>query len=286
MNMKQLKPYIYILPAIIWIIIIFVFPLLKVIYSSFRVDTSGSPEIFGLRNFVILFKDNLFWNAIKNNFYFLLIIPVLLFIAIVLAVVLFERIKGWNIAQKVVLIPYILAIPITGVIFNYLLQYYGTINEILRSFGLDFLARDWLVGENTALPSIMLVVIWREFGFGTVLFLARLSTIDEEIIEASMIDGAGWWQRLFKVIIPQMKNVIEFYTVILALTIFGWLFDYIYVMTSRGGIGLIFSTMDFYIYAYMFIFKNFGVAYAAAMVLFIISIILIIIRWRVTKNLE
>jgi ABC-type sugar transport system permease subunit len=269
--MRRIKPYLYLAPAVIWILIVFIYPSLKVIHSSFQIKQSNTQLVFSLNNFNILFRDEIFWYAIKNNLFFLLTIPVLLFISILLAIVLFERSKGWKISQNVLLIPFVLAIPIAGVVFNYLLQYNGTINEILRSIKLNFLTRDWLVEENTAIPSIMAVLIWREFGFGTVLFLARLSSIDEEIIEAAMIDGAGWWQRLFRIIIPQMKTIVEFYIVILALTIFGWLFDYIYVMTGRGGLGFKFTTMDFYIYAYMFIFKHFGVAYAASFILLLIQ---------------
>ncbi len=276
----------YMAPAVIWILLIFIYPVGKVIFSSFQIKQSTSELAFSLKNFNFLFKDEIFWYALKNNFIFLLTIPVLLFISILLSIILFERVKGWKISQSVLLIPFVLAIPIAGVVFNYLLQYHGAINEILRSVKLNALAKDWLVEENLAIPSIMAVMIWREFGFGTVLFLARLSNLDEEILEAAMIDGAGWWQRLFRIIIPQMKTIVEFYIIILALTIFGWLFDYIYVMTGRGGLGFKFTTMDFYIYAYMFIFKHFGVAYAASSVLLLISVILIIFRWRITKNMK
>jgi ABC-type sugar transport system permease subunit len=284
--MKRIKPYFFVAPAIVWLLAIYIYPIIRVISSSFvktGLPDRGPVNIF---NYSILFTDIKFWYAFKNNLLFLLTIPVLLILSLLLSVILFERLKGWQIAQGVLLLPFILAIPFTGIVFTYLLQYNGTINEVLRSIGLGVLAHDWLVEDKLAIPAIMGVVIWRDVGFGTVLFLSRLMSIDESVIEASMIDGAGWWQRFIHIFLPQMRSIIEFFVVIESINMLGWMFDYIYVMTSVGGQNLKFSTLDFYVYAYVFAFKNFGVAYAACVILLLISIILVFIRSRVTRNLE
>jgi ABC-type sugar transport system permease subunit len=283
--MRKIKAYFFIAPAIIWLLGIYIYPIIKVILSSFvraGIPGRGTINIF---NYTVLLTDIKFWSALKNNLLFLLTIPILLLLALILSVILFERLKGWQIAQGVLLLPFILAIPFTGIVFNYLLQYNGTINEILRHIGMGFLAHDWLVEDKLAIPSIMGVVIWRDLGFGTILFLSRLMSIEETVIEASMIDGAGWWQRFFHIFLPQMKSIIEFFVVIESINMLGWMFDYIYVMTSIGGQNLKFSTLDFYIYAYVFAYKNFGVAYAACVALLLISIILVFIRSRITRNI-
>lgn len=284
--MKKIKPYFFVLPAIIWILVIYIYPIIRVIASSFvraGLPNRGPVNIF---NYYILFTDIKFWNVLKNNMLFLLTIPVLLIFSLVLSVILFERLRGWQIVQGVLLLPYILPIPFTGIMFTYILQYNGLLNEMLRSIGMNFLVHDWLVEKNLAIPSIMAVVVWRDIGFGTIIFLSRLMSIDESIIEASMIDGAGWWQRFFHILIPQMKSIIEFFVVIESINMLGWMFDYIYVMTSVGGQNLMFSTLDFYIYAYVFSFKNFGVAYTACVVMLILSIVLVLVRSRVSRNLR
>src|SRR4030065_1267243 len=270
--MRKIKPYFFVAPAIFWLLGIYIYPIIRVISSSFvkaGLPDRGPVNIF---NYSILFTDIKFWYAFKNNLLFLLTIPILLIISLVLSVILFERMKGWQIAQGVLLLPFILAIPFTGIVFTYILQYNGSLNEILRSIGFGFLAHDWLVENAFAIPSIMGGVGWRDLGFGTVLFLSRLMSIDESIIEASMIDGAGWWQRFFHIFLPQMRSIIEFFVVIESINMLGWVFDYIYVMTSVGGQNLKFATLDFYVYAYVFSFKNFGVAYAACVILILVSV--------------
>ncbi len=87
----------------------------------------------------------------------------------------------------------------------------------VREFGEDVI-EVWLGNMTFALPTIMIVIIWREFGFGTMLFLARLMTVSEEIFDAAKIDGTNWFQRMWYIVIPQLGTVIEFYTFISLIT--------------------------------------------------------------------
>ena len=128
--------------------------------------------------------------------------------------------------------PYILAVPVVGVVFSNILQLNGVLNETLRHLGLGRLALDWIGNPNLTLWSVMAVIIWREVGFGIVLFLARLLSINEELIDAGKVDGANWWQRLWFVIIPQLGSVIEFYTVVSVITMLAWIFSYIYTISE------------------------------------------------------
>ena len=135
-------------------------------------------------------------------------------------------------------LPYILAIPIIAVIMKKMFQFNGPVNEVLRWIGLDFLALDWIGSSDVALWTVMLLIIWRESALGIILFLARLLSLDESLIEAAKLEGASWWQRLWYVIVPQMKVVIEFYVVVSVITILSAVFAYVFMIGGgRGGPG-------------------------------------------------
>jgi ABC-type sugar transport system permease subunit len=148
-------------------------------------------------------------------------------IALLVSIVLYERVRGWRIYRTALFIPFILAIPIVAVVLKKMFQFNGPVNEILRSVGLDFLALDWIGSSDVALWTVMLVIIWRESALGIILFLSRLLSLDETIIEASELDGASWSQRVRFVLLPQMAGVIEFYIVVSIITILAAVFSYI-----------------------------------------------------------
>ena len=121
----------------------------------------------------------------------------------------------------------------------------GVVNSILGGIGID--GPDWLGSPDVALWTLMFVIVWREVGFGIVLFLARLMTLPEEPFEAARIDGAGWWARLRYVILPELKGTIEFYAVVAAITMLAWVFGYVFTLTG-GGPGNATQVLEFYIY--------------------------------------
>jgi ABC-type sugar transport system permease subunit len=160
-------------------------------------------------------------------------------------VLLYERVRGWRIYRSVLFFPFILAVPIVGIVASYLFTLNGVVNSALGVVGID--GPDWLGDSDIALWTIMLVIIWREVGFGIVLFLARLLSLPEEQIEAARIDGAGWWQRLRFVILPELRGTIEFYSVVAGITMVAWVFGYVYTMT-QGGPGDATQVVEYYIY--------------------------------------
>ncbi len=162
--------------------------------------------------------------------------------------------------------------PIVGIVASYLFSLNGAINSILRGVGLGGLALDWLGSERLSLLTVGLVIVWREVGFGIVLFLARLLTISEEPLEAARIDGAGWWSRLRYVILPELRGTIEFYVVVASITMIAWVFAYVYTITS-GGPGTSSTVLELYIYNQGLRNSLPGMASAVAVVLLGITIV-------------
>jgi ABC-type sugar transport system permease subunit len=124
------------------------------------------------------------------------------------------------------------------------------------------------------------VIVWKELGFGTILFLARLMSMDTELLEAATIDGANWWQKLFFISIPQLRTAMEFYVIITTINMLSWMFPYIYIMTTGGPAN---STMitELYIFQHGFRYQMMGVACACAVLLLVITSILIFLQFRI-----
>jgi ABC-type sugar transport system permease subunit len=238
-------PYLYVAPAILLLGFVFAYPVARVIDFSMRLIRGNSGPFVGVDNFDLVFEDPTFVAAAKHSALLLLAVPVLLVISILVSVLLYERARGWRIYRSVLFFPYILAVPVVGIVASYLFQLNGVINTILGGIGID--GPDWLGNGDLALWTLMLVIVWREVGFGIVLFLARLLTLQEEQIEAARIDGAGWWSRLRYVILPELRGTIEFYCVVAAITMVAWVFGYVYTLTD-GGPGDATQVVELYIY--------------------------------------
>jgi ABC-type sugar transport system permease subunit len=268
-------PYLYIGPAVALLLITFAYPLVAIFNLSVRRVQGLSGEFVGLDNYLLVLNDDVFRKAVAHNGQMLLAVPILLVVSILLAVLLYERLRGWQVYRSIMFFPYVLAVPIIGVVFGNILQLHGSLNMMLRELGLGALALDWIGDTKLALWSIMGIAIWHNAGFGIVLFLARLQSLNEEIVDASKVDGAGWWQRLWYVIVPQLRSVTEFYVVTTVITMIAWVFSYVYVIT-RGGPANSTQVLEFYIYNSAFRYNLFGSASAVAAMLFLITLVLIV----------
>jgi raffinose/stachyose/melibiose transport system permease protein len=277
-------PYAYIAPALLLIGFIFAYPVAQVFNFSFRLIRGNSGPWVGFNNYRLIFEDPTFVAAAKHSAILLLAVPVLLAISIVVSVLLFERARGWKLYRSVLFFPYILAVAVVGIVASYIFQLNGVLNAILRGIGLG--GPDWLGDDQLALVTLMLVIVWREVGFGIVLFLARLLSLPEEQIEAARIDGAGWWQRLRHVILPELRGTIEFYCVVAAITVLAWVFGYVFTLT-RGGPGDANQVLELYIYNQGLRNSLPGMASAVAVLLMGVTMIFVaLLFWARSRSRE
>jgi ABC-type sugar transport system permease subunit len=197
--------------------------------------------------------------------------------SLLVSIMLYERVRGWKLYRVVLFAPYILAIPIIAVVMKKMFQFSGPVNEVLRWLGLDFLALDWIGSSDVALWTVMILIIWRESALGIILFLARLLSLDEALVEAAHLDGASWWQRARFVFLPQMRLVIEFYVVVSVITMLSSVFAYIYMMGGgRGGPGTSTMVLELYIFSALIKTSLPGIASAVSVLLFLVSLLLIV----------
>ena len=284
---SRLTPYLYVLPLVALLAFVFGYPLLRIFEFSFKMVRGIDGPWIGLRNYQLVLGQSLFWESVLHNLQLLLASPVMVAISLIVSVLLSERVAGWKLYRIIVFVPFVLAIPIVAVVMKRMFQFSGPVNELLRWMSLDFMALDWIGSSDVALWTVMILIIWRESALGIILFLARLLSLDESVIEAAKIDGANWWHRLWHIILPEMRGVIEFYVVVSVITMLAAVFSYIYIMGGgRGGPGTSTEVVELYIFNALIRSSLPGIASAASVMLFLVTGVLIFLLFRVRRRAE
>ena len=281
-RLRRFRPgwaHAFLLPALAAIGLCFLFPLVVVIRDSFYGGSVADLVPVGLDNYRFVFEDPVFWQSLLNNLKLFATVPITTVLALLIALVLNDRIRGWRQYRAVVFLPFILPSTVIGLTFSFVLALNGTLNTILHDIGLGFLAHDWLGTSQWAIPSIGGVVIWQQLGFGVVVFSAALLALPPEVTEAARIDGASWSQIQRRILIPQIRGIIEFFMVLQAITVLSQVFNYVYVLTN-GGPGTSSSVLELYIWKNGFALGAIGTAATVSVMLLALATILIAIYMR------
>ena len=279
---RPLGPYLLVAPAAAFIGLIFIYSLVRLAYASVHTGDNGNSGPAQLDAYRFVLNDSIFRNAVKHNLLLLISVPVVLVLALGIALILHEGIMGWRLYRTVVFVPYILAIPVLGTTFIYLLSLNGGLNALLGDVGLGFLRQDWLGSPSWVLPSIAGIIIYHELGFGVVLFLARLLSLPEEVDQAGRIDGCNWWQLRRRITLPQMTGVITAFVTLELINMLSWVFAYVY-STTKGGPNFASYVLELYIFDSAFTFRAPSFAAAAAILLLAASTVLITVQVRRTS---
>ena len=273
-------PYLFISPFYILFLIFGVYPILFSFYLSFTEWKGLGPIKFvGLRNFELLLQDKIFWQSMTNGvILFFMYVPIMTFLALVLAVVLnSKRVRGFRFFRTLLFIPYIMNIVAAGFTFRLMLnQKYGLVNTLLGIVNIPPVP--WLESVWGGRVSLCLLVVWAWLGYNMVIMLAGLQTIPGELTEAALIDGASSIQAFFYVTVPLMRPVILFSVVLSTMGSFN-LFSEIYNLTGGGPIN---ATITPVILIFDQAFGNFRLGYASAMsyLFFLILFVLTLLQFR------
>ena len=276
-----------ILPLSIYLIIV-ILPLLNSFYYSFT-DWNGFNQSYnriGFENFTRVFQDKLFANAIKNTAIWMIAAVVLpVSGGLFLALLLHEGIWGANFYKSLFYLPICLSLAVIGQVWIWIYQpNWGLINTVLRAINLENLTLAWLANLNTALAAVIIAWSWQQIGLAMVIFLAGLTSIPSELVEAAELDGAPYLASLRHIIIPLLSPAT---VVVVALSIINSLksFDVVYMMTQGGP----FHTTDtLAMFMYNETFKKYYMGYgsAIAVVLFLIAMVIIAFYFRQVRELE
>jgi ABC-type sugar transport system permease subunit len=278
---EQLWGPIYALPAAATVTAFIGYPFISVIYHSLTSwDGLVPPRWVGINNFKILIHDQLFLHALRNNALFALSVPIQLVLPLILAFLIYRRIPGWRLFRSAFFLPAVYSTVVIGILAQLTLQVDGPLNTFLDKAGLHVLTHDWLGNSGTAIGAILVVVVWANFGYNVVLYLAGMSSIDPHLIEAAEIDGATSRQLLWHVFVPSLRRIMEIVLVTNTITAFAYMFAYIYTITN-GGPGFGTYVSEFYIYNQAFTFQNLGYACAVGVALTLLIAVIGFVQIRV-----
>lgn len=276
----------YLIPGLTLFTAIILVPFIWNVYLSFTSYRGiKPPEWIGLDNWVKLMGDEKFWISFQNSFFMIIamvIIPTGL--GLILASVLFDVIarkfgsKVASFLRATYYLPQILPVAIAAIVIGWILRpENGALNDILDLIGLGHLQHNWLGSPDTALLSIMVVLVWVQIGYPIVIFMSALQRVDPSLHEAAELDGAGWWARFTAITVPSIRP--EMYVVVLTCTIAALkVFGPVYALT-RGGPGTSTIVPSYYSYSQFFQSQQvgYGATIATALTLVVIALTIVFI---------
>ncbi|MEO3745411.1 sugar ABC transporter permease [Plantactinospora sp. B5E13] len=280
--------YLLLLPSLLPVLVLSVFPLLRGIYLGFTDARAGrNVEIgfTGLANYRELLHDSLFWSSFRIGLLWAFSVTVLQFVlALGLALLLNQRLRFRGVARVLAVVPWAMPPVVVGILWR--LVYHpdaGLLNEFLHRVGADGLRTTWLGDFSTALPAVIIVGVWAGMPQTTVVLLAGLQGVPRELHEAAEVDGANAWQRFRGVTLPSLMPVI------VAITSLDFIWNFnsfglVYVLTAGGPGG---KTMLPMLFAYEEAFRYGNYGYAAAlgnvMVVIVVALLAVYLRRRLRE---
>ena len=279
---QSLAGWIFLTPAVILIAVMSFLPMIQALFLSFQTGIGAAMKWTGGTNYIRMFKDPVFMQALKNNFIYLIIqVPIMLISALVLASLLNNkdlRFKG--IFRTAIFLPCATSLVSYAVIFRSLFAVDGLVNIVLIKLGILTTGYNFLGHPNSARIVIILALIWRWTGYNMVFYLSGLQNIEYSVYEAAKIDGASPFQSFFRITIPLLKPTILL-TAIMSTNGTLQLFDESVNLTN-GGPANSTITMSHYIYNVSFKYvPNFGYAASMSYLILILVAVLAFIQLKV-----
>jgi multiple sugar transport system permease protein len=281
--------WLFLAPALVVIGVFFFVPVVAALalsvtdYDLYAIAHPANAQFVGLANYTRLIRTPLFWTALRNTFYFAAVgAPLSLVVALAAALLVnakLVRFKGFF--RAAYFAPFVTTLVAVAIVWKYLYQpQYGLINAALAKLGLGPI--DWLGDPHWAMPAIILLAVWRNFGYNMLIFIAGLQKIPAQLYEAAELDGAGAWARFRHITLPLLAPTFLFVGVITAIGFFQ-LFSEPYVMTGGGPLKSTLS-MVLYMYEEGFRWWRLGSAAAIAFILFAVILAATVLQLRVQRE--
>lgn len=279
-NKPSVAGMLFILPAIVGTFIFIVIPTLASFALSFADwDLLNEIKYVGLSNYYEIFTDKVFVKILINTFVYSISVTVLaVIIPLILACILNSKIWFKEFYKTAYFIPFVTPMIVSAIVWEWIFDpNIGCLNQFLH------LHINWLYDTNFAMPALIIVSVWKLIGYNMIIFLAGLTGINTELLEASKIDGANAIQTFCKITIPLLSPTVFFVVIITAISSFQ-VFDLIYLMTQGGPLDST-NVIVYAIYKNAFEYFRIGKASALAYVLFIIIFVLTALQWHFRKKM-
>ena len=252
-----MAPAMAILLVFVFYPIVYSIPLAFTDYSVF-----GETAFTGLTNFTRLIADPDFWLAVKNSCVFVLMVPILQVLSIALALLVNRKLRGTAVFRVLIYLPVVTSMVAVAIIWKFIFDPNGLVNGLLMEWGWIEAPIRFLSSRALALPTMMAITIWQGLGYYMMIYLSALQHFPEELIEASVLDGASGWQTFWKVRIPLLQPQIWFCSMVSTIAALG-IFDVVFTITNGTG-GPDKSTYVINFYSYFQAFNKFDFGYSAA----------------------
>jgi multiple sugar transport system permease protein len=286
---QHLAGWAFVTPALALIGVFFFLPVLGGLvlsFTDFDIYAIGRPDVarfVGLGNYAQVLANPLFWKALLNTFYFVVVGgPLSVLVSLVAAMLVSARLVRWQgLFRSIFFMPVVTTLVAVAIVWRYLYHpQYGLLNWAL---GLVHLGPvDWLGSPHWAMPAIILLAVWKNFGYNMLIFVAGLQSIPEELYEAASLDGASWWSRFVHVTLPGLAPTFLFVGVLTMLGNFQ-LFSEPYVMTQGGPLRAT-TTVVLLMYEEGFRWWRMGLAASIAFLLFVIMLVGTTVQMRLQRE--
>ncbi len=282
----NLAGWLFVIPSTIGFLLFMIYPLFYSLFLSFMDWDMFRPErseFVGFDNYIEAFTNDYFKTGISNNLIFAIIaVPILIFIALVLAALLNQKIYARGMLRMMYFMPYITTVTAVAVVFSALFHpVRGPVNGILMSLGVTD-PPGWAVSSDWSLLTVAIFWVWKNIGYCTVIFLAGLQGISRSLYEASDIDGASPLQKFIHITVPMVSPTTFFLSVTCAIQSFQ-IFAEVQILTD-GGPGTSSYTTIMHIYEEAFLKFNMGYASAVTWLFFILILVITFIQWLGQKK--
>lgn len=282
---ERIAAYVFVIPAVVLLVAFLVVPMIYTVYYSvfqYQIMRPDDITFIGLKNYIKLFGDSDFWQALKNTVYFtVIVVPCQCALALALALLVSSKFWGVSIFRTMYFSPQLTSMVVISILWTVLYNSNpntGLINSLLTNLGMNSI--NFLSNEKTAMNSIIFMSAWQGAGYQMMIFLAGLQGIPGEQYEAASVDGATKFQQFLYVTIPGLQGTIK-YVIMITMIQAMKLFTQPYVMT-QGGPKNSTKTLVYYIYTQGFQNGNFGYACAVAAVFFVIVVTMSLLMKRIT----
>lgn len=286
-NRSRWLPFVFLFPALLFLLFVYIPILQNIVLSFFQWSTFEPQKAFiGFGNYIQLFQDPVFFQALKNNaLYAAVSIVFQVGGGLITAAILEDRLlrRSSPFFRTVFFLPVVISMTVIALLFDFIYNPdTGLLNQFLQAVGLDQWTRAWLGDRETAMLSVIFVSQWQSVGYIAMLYIVAIQKIPSELYEAAILDGAGKVRTFFAITVPGTKEM-SFVAVVMTLTGAFTVFNEPYILTG-GGPGNASEVLSTFLYKAAFSKDMMGYASAIATVILLITLSLSIIQMRLFKT--
>ncbi len=283
---NQPRAWLFLAPSLLVIGVFNIYPLLRSFWMSFQGGSLTRPFFNGIENYKTVLMDSTFHKAMKNTaLYAFTVVPISLIISLVIAWIIFEKIKHKNFFETIFFIPYVTSTLAIGIVFKYFFNgRYGIINHILGWFGIG--AINWLDSIRMNMPTLIIFGIWSGLAFNIIILLAGFRNIDKEHYKVADMFGATKWEQFSRITFPQLIPTLTFLMTVNFISAFKVYTQVYALFGGKAGIANSATTAVYYIYDKFHVAQRPGVAMAATVILFLLILIFTYLQNYFIKKVE